>query len=256
MKKEALKGKYETVFLLNIDQGYTKEFVPYILKTIPLQDEFVKEAKAILLNLDKGLTVSALAYSLRENFSMDISPKEVFQLLKIFESEGIVIRREDLDVDKLWEREYKEILEYLSSSKKRLPKIIEENPEKLEYVIQALKEENEDVRRSVVWVLKKIGGHRVAEPLTQALKDEDYDVRRDAADALKKIGKPAVEPLIKALEDENEDVRYWAIIALGEIGDERAYKPLICASQSAKGGVRKKIVEALKKIVKKMRVLQ
>jgi HEAT repeat protein len=71
-----------------------------------------------------------------------------------------------------------------------------------------------------------LGGPAV-ESLIQALKNEDPDVRTEAADALRKIGEPAVEPLIKALKDENRDVREVAAECLGEIGDARAVEPLI-----------------------------
>ena len=76
--------------------------------------------------------------------------------------------------------------------------------------------------------LAGLGGPAV-ESLIQALKDEDRDVRTGAAEALRKIGEPAVDPLIKALKDENSDVREVAAECLGEIGDARAVEPLIQA---------------------------
>ena len=76
--------------------------------------------------------------------------------------------------------------------------------------------------------LAVLGGPAV-ESLIQALKDEDRDVRTGAAEALRKIGEPAVDPLIKALKDEKSDVRTVAAECLGEIGDARAVEPLIQA---------------------------
>jgi HEAT repeat protein len=64
---------------------------------------------------------------------------------------------------------------------------------------------------------------RAMEPLIQALKDEDTDLREHAAEALGEIGDTgAVEALIEALWDERERVRETAIEALKNIGDERA----------------------------------
>jgi HEAT repeat protein len=50
--------------------------------------------------------------------------------------------------------------------------------------------------------LGKINDIEAVEPLIQALKDNNSDVRVNAATALGEIGKPSVEPLIKALRGE------------------------------------------------------
>jgi hypothetical protein len=63
--------------------------------------------------------------------------------------------------------------------------------------------------------------------LIQALGDDDWDVRRAAAEALVKIGTPAVPALIQALGDSDWDVRRAAAEALGAIGDPQAVPALI-----------------------------
>ncbi len=78
--------------------------------------------------------------------------------------------------------------------------------------------------------LGKMGDPQAVEPLIAALRDEDSDVRRIAAKVLGKIGDTrAVDPLIAILTDKNEDefVRSAAAEALGNIGDPRAVEPLI-----------------------------
>ena len=79
-------------------------------------------------------------------------------------------------------------------------------------------------------------GKPAVELLIQALKDEDYQVRGGAAEALREIGdKRAVEPLINVLKaDKNSHVRWGAAVALGEIGDKRAVEPLINALKADK----------------------
>ncbi|RME00354.1 MAG: TIR domain-containing protein, partial [Bacteroidetes bacterium] len=84
--------------------------------------------------------------------------------------------------------------------------------------------------------------------LIQALKDEDREVRRAAAEALMKIGQPAVLHLIQALNDEESDVRYYAAWALGKIGDAQAVPQLIQALKDEDRGVRRAAAEALVKI--------
>lgn len=54
-------------------------------------------------------------------------------------------------------------------------------------LIQALKDENSDVRRTAAWTLGKIGDARAVEPLSQALKDENSDVRMVVTWSLNKI---------------------------------------------------------------------
>jgi hypothetical protein len=100
--------------------------------------------------------------------------------------------------------------------------------------IQALKDEDEDVREAAAGALGKIGpGAEKAVPaLIQALKDEDRWVREAAAGALGKIGpgaEKAVPALIQALKDYYEELREAAAGALGKIGPkaEKAVPALI-----------------------------
>lgn len=98
----------------------------------------------------------------------------------------------------------------------------------VEPLIQAFKNESDDIRASVAQVLGKIGDKRAVTPLIEALGDEDRIVRWVAAWALGKIGdKRAVDPLIQALEDEFVGVQEKAAEALGKIKDPKAVKPLI-----------------------------
>jgi len=57
----------------------------------------------------------------------------------------------------------------------------------VEPLIQAMHDEDDDVREAAAVVLGEIGDARAIEPLTQALEDEDYGVRRAAKEALEKI---------------------------------------------------------------------
>ena len=116
---------------------------------------------------------------------------------------------------------------------------------KIHRSIQALKDENYNVRKGAVDTLGKIGDARAVEPLIQALKDgvresPEMDSKLTAMEqinrwreflrgisiALAKIGEPAVKPLIQTLKEEDEMVRRKVADALGEIGDTRAVEPL------------------------------
>jgi len=116
-----------------------------------------------------------------------------------------------------------------------------------EPLVNALKDENEDVRLSVAIALDKLKfiprndqeaawyhnakrdwdemvflGKLAIEPLILSLKAEDDSVKWGATRALVRIGPDAVDPLIKALD--NEDTQIQAAIALEIIGTEKAKK--------------------------------
>jgi hypothetical protein len=90
-------------------------------------------------------------------------------------------------------------------------------------LVRALR--HEGVRAAVVEL-----GTPAVPPLIQALGDEDIDVRRAACRALGEIGdRQAVPPLIQALRDWSSYVRVAACEALGQIGDPQALPHLIQA---------------------------
>jgi HEAT repeat protein len=63
--------------------------------------------------------------------------------------------------------------------------------------------------------------------LVQALKDQNGDVRKNAASTLGSIGEGAVNAvptLVQALKDQDQDVRRNAATALGSIGSPEALK--------------------------------
>jgi len=57
----------------------------------------------------------------------------------------------------------------------------------VEGLIEALKDEDSNVRWRTVYALGEIGDGRAAEPIIEALKDKNSDVRWQAAEALEKI---------------------------------------------------------------------
>src|SRR5262245_20728759 len=90
-------------------------------------------------------------------------------------------------------------------------------------LLDALKDQDPEVRRSAAYALQELGGVRLsvgsaaAPALIDALKDQDGQVRISAAEALNGIGvgaEAAVPALIDALKDEYE-VRRSAASALG-----------------------------------------
>ena len=95
-------------------------------------------------------------------------------------------------------------------------------------LIKALQDQeaSKSVHVMAAWTLGNIGEGAVdAVPaLMQALKDQNPDVRNNAAWALAKIGEDAVPALIQALQDQDSQVHANAVLALGEIGTPEALK--------------------------------
>jgi HEAT repeat protein len=109
-----------------------------------------------------------------------------------------------------------------------LDSVAVEKEREIKKLINALKQDpNPRVRMQAAEALGEIRDPKSVDPLIQALRDENWEVRRNAKEALGKMGVPAVEPLIRALKDENKGVRGKAAEALGNIGDPRAVEPLI-----------------------------
>jgi HEAT repeat protein len=82
------------------------------------------------------------------------------------------------------------------------------------------------IRCSVVRALGQIRDPEAVTALVSILDDPDEDVGRSLVYSLSKIGTPAVEPLIMALRSPDTIVRARAVAALGEIGDPRALPAL------------------------------
>lgn len=144
----------------------------------------------------------------------------------------------------------------------------------VEPLILVMKDTNKYVRRYAAEAIGQIGDKRGIEPLIDALRDEDENVRTNASWALKtmkwkpeenesqayyllannkwdklvKLGKPAVKPLIEALNGKHGNVQWDAAEALGKIGDKRCVESLIQALDNEDHVVRKKAAEALELI--------
>ncbi len=113
-------------------------------------------------------------------------------------------------------------------------------------LIEALKDEQTDVRLHAITALGELGDARATQPLVLALKDSEPRVRGRAASALGEIrDRATVEALIPLVRDSNVDVRRRAIRALAEIRDANAIPALTAALKDDDAGVRRAAVMAL-----------
>jgi HEAT repeat protein len=86
----------------------------------------------------------------------------------------------------------------------------------------------------------------------QALKDQEWQVRYAAVTTLGEIGhNKSLEALVELMfGKEDEELRAWAAWSLGEIGDVRAIEPLQRAYKTCPTEVMKKAKDSLVEIFK------
>lgn len=140
----------------------------------------------------------------------------------------------------------------LSPSEKNanLEKYFEQTKD-IDYIIKALKDEDNMVRMTAARILGESRDRRAVEPLVSALRtDRNYAVREEAAHALRKKKDPrSVEALIEALGDKHSGVQRLAAASLGEIRDPSAVEPLLTTlSEDRSPLVRSAVLAALDRI--------
>ena len=89
-----------------------------------------------------------------------------------------------------------------------------------------LKSCNSDARCRHASVLGKLGDSAAIPYLIEAFRDSEDYVCRSIVSALSKFGDDAIPPLLNAVADKNEYVRRYAIEALGELKSEAALNTL------------------------------
>jgi len=98
----------------------------------------------------------------------------------------------------------------------------------VEPLINALKDEDRDMRANAAAALGYIGDEKALQPLIGALGDEDTTVRLKAVRALRLLNDPKAVPSLTGLlkVEEEKHVLKAVIFTLTEIGDVRAVQPL------------------------------
>ncbi len=157
------------------------------------------------------------------------------------------------------EKEAPKLVEYLINAlndqdpyiRKRAARALADSKDSrvLSCLMNALNDPNPGVRASAALALGKKGENGAVGSLNRSLSDEDKEVRSAVAYALKKLkDKRSVEPLIAALNDQSKRVKVDVIWALMDIGDSRSIKPLIKTLRDQDANIRIVALRALKKI--------
>ena len=98
-------------------------------------------------------------------------------------------------------------------------------------VTKLLDHQDYTLRRIAAYIIGKIGDPETVDVLIEALGDDNPDVRKSAAQALNRIGKPSIPGLVRSLGNISKDVRASAVWALSKMG-EIVVDPLIEALHS------------------------
>lgn len=118
----------------------------------------------------------------------------------------------------------------------------------MEIFLNALEDEDPEVRVWAAVSLGQRGGPEVVQPLLTVLRDPDKQVERAAAGGLGLQGRSIVSVLIDLLREDDGSLRFHAAWNLGEIGDSSAVEPLIPLLTDSHEPTRFVAAEALAKI--------
>jgi len=118
----------------------------------------------------------------------------------------------------------------------------------VESLVVALTDSDENIRKTAIEVLEKIGYAASCEPIIPLLCDENVTVRVKALEILDKISDDSIEYLINTLQDVSPFVREKAAEVLGNKRSPKALEALTLALDDEYEFIRKESEQAIKKI--------
>lgn len=211
------------------------------------QDESVRREAAFALGKISGPN--------SEEAERDILEQSIDELINSLKSDDVKLQkqaaRELVDIGK---PAVKPILKILKDENWKIRGYASEilgeigDKEAVQELIVTMGDEMSGVRSKSMLALVEIDEPSV-DPLINALSNENWQIRHQAAEALGIIGaKKAVNPLIETLNDENSWVKKTAAESLGNIGDKRAADPLKNMLKSDNSEVQEAVSDALRKL--------
>ena len=115
----------------------------------------------------------------------------------------------------------------------------------VEPLIEALKNDNNLIRKNSVIALGKIKNANTVQHLINTLNDIDPDVRLFSAESLSYMGDYIIDPLIELLDDEKDNLRMTAVELLSKVGNESIINPFIKLLNDKNVFIRIKVIEIL-----------
>jgi len=117
-------------------------------------------------------------------------------------------------------------------------------------LLELLRDEGPETRRTAVESLGKIGDPRAVEPMLPLLHDPTALVREASVLAMGRVKPAATSEVIglltQALEDPSESVRQAAVVAIGDIEpSSQLLQPVLVLMQSSDVTIRRAVVKAL-----------
>jgi len=169
-------------------------------------------------NLLDFLTNSLCARDLRQSQRNSIT-----ETLRVFKEKAIFCL-----IGKLAMEEKAQARRFLSDA------LIQQGPDALPALIEALADSRWYVTRNIIILLGKTQDQRIAGHLRPYLAHKEMRVAREAVRALARIGgSTAVRSLLQVIEMENPELRLQAFLALGAMKDATAVQALINYLQTA-----------------------
>ena len=115
-------------------------------------------------------------------------------------------------------------------------------------LLAALREGTRYQRHDAEFALRNIRTPEAVDHFINALGDENKNVRRVAASALQRIGTPAIKPLMTALRNRNQAIREESVFVLGTMDTPEVVSQLIDAMRDQDRDVRRYATFALGKL--------
>jgi serine/threonine-protein kinase len=219
-----------------LDEVATHELLPLLIMALDHEDHFVRQQMATLLGkFDHERVRDALLPLLRDPVKQ-VRLAALVSLGKLSVPMSAQPITEILDRDKDFNIQSK-VIETLSRINA---------PDLINYLLQMLQNDSEDIRRAAVEVLNNIGSEKAVKDLFNSLRDQDWWVRSRAADALAAIGgEMVIKVVLSLIKSDDEFLRRSAVEIINKLKDDRAVEHLIEALEDDDWWVRERAADAL-----------
>jgi HEAT repeat protein len=250
-KIESFKEERNIVELFELLKNYEDSFGQEIVKVLVGigEEEVINGLLAILLNKE-GVFIEDLAIEALVKIGTEAVP----YLIEALESKDIDVKNSIAKtLVLLGKKAVPNLIEELKKNNKNVIIILSQIGREAVFNLMKILDEEEisqEIKKSAVWILGRIGDAWAVQGLIRVLDIEVLEIRKLAIEALGRIkNKVAVPGLINALKDKEEIIRQLAAKSLEMIG-EAAVTPLIDALKDEEEQVRNLIKEILVNIGK------
>ncbi|MBM4426866.1 MAG: HEAT repeat domain-containing protein [Chloroflexi bacterium] len=221
---EALKGEYYTVrsrAALALGKIGDRGVIPLLFKVLKDPEEQVRIAACLALGMFQDpSTFDEITEVLLDDPQIKVRHAAAKALGDTHHPAAIPFLMEALHDSYWWYEKEQEVTVLLNAIEKMGALVVDA-------LIEALGDQERNVRKFAIILLGNLRDPRTIEELGMAVYDLHHEVSLAAAEALSKFGGPAVGVLSEALSHPEAAVREHAVMGLGKIRDENVAPLLV-----------------------------